>query len=126
MRKYELVIVIDGRTSEEDRSKTIAEVEAAVGKDSIIQKDEIGAIEAAYDLSWKRWNNKIYLVSYYCDLSPERIKEIKAAIAYVKGLMRHFFYSMKPTQKFFTYKELQDTFAKIEEEKEEASEMKEK
>lgn len=120
MRKYELVIVIDGRTSLDDRAKTISEVEVALGQDSIIQKDEIWSIEAAYELWWIRWNDKMYLVSYYCDLAPERIKEIKAAIAYVKWLTRHFFYSMTPSQKFFTYKELNDKFAKMAQDEESA------
>ena len=118
MKKYELAVVLDARTSEDERAAAIKQIEEAVGKDAILQKDEIGAMEAAYDFGGKSGNNKIFLLSYYCELTPERIAQIKKEIAYIKGLMRYFFYVMKPSQKFFTYKELQDHFAKLDEEEE--------
>lgn len=115
MKKYELVVVLDARTSQEEKQAAITTIEEALGKDAILQKDDMGAMDAAYDLSGKAGNNKIYVLSYYCELSPEAIVQVKKKIQYTKALLRSFFYAMKPTQKFFTYKELQDHFEKQEE-----------
>ncbi len=116
MKKYELVVVLDGRTSQEERDTAIAAIEAAIDTNNIVQKDEIGAMDAEYDLARVKGNNKIYLISYYLNLVPEAIREIEKKIAYIKPLKRHFFYAMTSTQPFFTFKELQKKFEEQEEE----------
>lgn len=115
MKKYELVVVLDARTSQEEKNTAMETVQNALGKDAILQKDEIGAMEAAYDFSQKKGNNKIYIVSYYCQLDPGKVQEVKKEIQYIKPLMRSFFYAMGEEQPFFTYKELQDHFGQLEE-----------
>jgi len=85
MKKYELVVVLDARTSQDERDEAIKTIEDVLWKGSILKKDDIGAVDAAYNLSGKAWNNKIYVVSYYCDLEPDALLQVKSKILYVQG-----------------------------------------
>ncbi len=106
MRKYELVVVCNARVWEEERNKTLQEVEKHFSN-NLIKKDDIWIKDAAYALHWKKDRTKMYLVSYYLELEPAQVAEIKKWMTYIQWIERYFFYSMKQDQQFFTYDELQ-------------------
>lgn len=116
MRKYELVVVLQARASSEEVQKTLSEIEGTL-PGGFLEKDDIGTVSSAYTLEKNEGDDKIYLVSYYLDLQPTDIKEIKEKMKFIKGIVRYFFYAMKPNQPFFKYKELQEKFEKMFEEK---------
>ena len=112
MRYYELVIVCDARVSEDDRKSTIQEIEWYLWN-TIQQKDDVWFLDSSYDLHWKKWDDKMYLVSYYLYSEPSNIKKIKYKMKYTKGINRFFFFHMKNNQKFMTYQETQEKIQHI-------------
>ena len=112
MKKYELVVILNGRISQEDMQKALTEIEATFA-DGIQKKDDMWLQTMAYDFSGVTWNNRMYLVSYYLSIDPQLIVDIKKKIAYVKWLERYFFYSMKDDQPFYTMKELEEKLPEL-------------
>lgn len=123
MRKYELVVLINGRTSQEDIDKALENVTSQLPDQAILATDVIGKKTMMYDFGGKTGNNVMYTVSYYLQLDPAAVAEIKKSFTYIDNLERYFFYSMADDQPFFTMKELEKHFTELfEEEKDEASE----
>lgn len=112
MRKYELVIVLNARIAEQEHAAAVKEVEGYLW-DAVVQKDDIWTIDASYDMHRKKWNNKVYLISYLLEMDATKVAELKAQMKYTKWLERHFFYSMSNTDVYMTYAETQKKVAAL-------------
>ena len=55
-------------------------------------------------------------MSYLLNLSPEQVKEVKAALLYNQALVKYEIYKMGKDQKFFHFEKLQSEFDKAIEE----------
>lgn len=127
MKKYELVIVCDAKTSDQELVKVITEIEENLWT-GIRKKDDMWLIDAAYKLLGKKDNLKIHVISYYLELDPKEIAIVSQKMTYMKGVIRYFFYSMTNDQPFWIYKDLVEKLKEKEEEKTEskASEIRKK
>lgn len=112
MRKYELVVVLQARASANEVAKIVQDIEATFPQ-SYLEKDDIGVVSSSYKLHHNEWDDKIYLISYCLELAPTDLKAIEGKLKFIKGIVRSFFYSMKPQQVFFKYKDIQEKFKKM-------------
>ncbi len=105
MQKYELVLLLNARKSEEELSKVIASVEKALPKDSILNKDDAWVMQSEY-LFWRdKELDKMYLISYHLQLNSEDMISFKKEVAYYEEIIRFFFYKMSNIEEFITYKD---------------------
>lgn len=103
MKPYELVLVVKASLTADEKKELLHSVEEIVGKDAIKQTDDVGVVKAAYLLENKKENTHIHLVSYYLMADPLQINVYTKGFTFLKWLIRHFFYAMKPNEKFMTY-----------------------
>lgn len=115
MQKYELVLLLDVAVKDSERKDFLWEFEKKFA-DNVKDKDEIGVQTLMYDLFEVKWNNKAYLVSYYLDLDPTQVKEVKKFFLYNKMVLKHEILSMKASDIFLHFeknqKELEDIMEK--------------
>ena len=111
MQNYELVLLLNANTSEADRKAFLADLEA---KFEVKEKDEIWIQNLSFKLKDK--NTKAYFVSYLLNLSPEQVKEVKAALLYNQAVVKYEIYKMGKEQTFFHFEKLQSEFDKAIEE----------
>ena len=95
MQNYELVLLLNANTSEADRKAFLADFEA---KFEVKEKDEIWIQNLSFKLKDK--NTKAYFVSYLLNLSPEQVKEVKAALLYNQAVVKYEIYKMGKNQTF--------------------------
>lgn len=107
MKPYELVLVIKASLNAEEKTELLTTVEEIIGADSIKQKDDIGVLKAAYPLQGKKENTHGHYVSYHLSIDPVSVNELTKKFAFVKGLIRHFFYAMGANEEFITYADMQ-------------------
>ena len=119
MKPYELVLVIKASLNADEKTELLATIEEYIGKDTIQQKDDIGVLKAAYLLQGKKDNTHVHLVSYYLHTDPVSINEFTKKFTFVKGLLRHFYYTMTKNEKFVTYADMQKKVEKVFSDKEE-------
>jgi ribosomal protein S6 len=58
--------------------------------------------------------NQAYIISYYLLCDPQQVPQMKKDMIFIKGILRFVFFSMKSTEKFWTFAELEKKFAKEE------------
>ncbi len=109
MKPYELVLILQASLPVDEKKELLDSIIDIIGKDSIQQTDDIGVLKAAYPLDGKRENTHIHLVSYHIIVDPLSVNVFTKKFAFLKGLIRHYFYTMKPNEKFMTYAEVQKT-----------------
>lgn len=119
MKPYELVLILKASLSVDEKQDLLDSIISIIGKDSIQQTDDIGVMKAAYLLDGKRDNTHIHLISYHLLLDPTLVNTFTKKFAFLKGLIRHYFYVMKPNEKFMTYNEVQKSLETILPKKEE-------
>mgnify|MGYP003500832657 FL=1 len=108
MKPYELVLVLQASLSAEAKKEVLDSVESLIGGSDVIkQKDDAGIVPAAYALGGKKDMTHINIVSYYIHIQPSSIKKCTQGFAFLKGLVRHFFYSMGANQVFMTFADVQ-------------------
>lgn len=113
MKPYELVLVIKASLSADEKTELLSTVESIIGADSIKQKDDIGVLKTAYPLEGKKENTHVHLVSYYLNLQTVSVNEYTKKFAFIKGLIRHFFYAMTPNEEFVTFADMQKKLEKV-------------
>ena len=64
MQKYDVVLLVDASLSETNRKEVVSEFEKLIKKD-IVDQDDMGLQQMAYNLGNKAWNDKAYVYSYY-------------------------------------------------------------
>lgn len=107
MQHYELVLLLNAKTSEAERKAFFADLEKQF---PIKEKDEIWIHELSFQL--KDGEDKAYFVSYYLELTPAQIKELKETLLYNKMLVRYELFKMNKDQPFFYFEKLQSVFDK--------------
>lgn len=107
MKPYELVIILQASLAVDAKQELLASIIDIIGQDSIQKTDDIGVVKAAYPLDGKKENTHIHLISYHLMLDPISVNVFTKKFAFLKGLIRHYFYAMKPNEKFMTYNEVQ-------------------
>ena len=108
MKKYELVLVIDAATSSDDITKTMGAVEKLVG--TILETDNMGLLPVAYPV---RGQNQAHYVSYYVELDPATIPEVKKELKLMKPLAKFFFYKMNDTDAFLKFADLKKQYEEM-------------
>jgi ribosomal protein S6 len=120
MKPYELVLVLKASLTVDEKKDLLDSIIDIIGKDSIKQTDDIGVLKTAYPLDGKKENTHMHLISYYLSVDPLSVNVFTKKFAFLKGLVRHYFYAMKPNEKFMTYSEVQkslETLLPVKEEK---------
>lgn len=113
MRRYEFVALLDSHLPSEEVENLKKELENTFG-DSIVEKDDIGLLSLAYEVKWR---DRAYFVSYYLDLDPSSITEMKKDISLKSGVLRFFFYKMNKNEEFLKFHEVNKQLEMTEEEK---------
>lgn len=119
MKPYELVLLVQASLTSDEKQEILDAVIDVIGKDSIKQTDDIGVMKSAYPLMGKKSNTHMHMVSYYLELDPTMVNICTQKFSFIKGLMRHFFYVMKPNEVYLTYSETQKKIEKLIPKKEE-------
>ncbi len=113
MKPYELVILLQANLSSDEKQEILDSVVDIVAKDNIKQTDDMGVMKSAYSLMGKKANSHMHIVSYHLHAEPVAINEYTRQFSFLKGLLRHFFYAMKPNEKYMTYADTQKALEKL-------------
>lgn len=107
MKPYELVVVLKASLPADEKKVLLTSIQEVLGEGTIQATDDMGVIAAAYPLQRKKENAHIHVVSYYIHANPQAIADYTKKFAYLKGLIRNFFYAMGANEAFVTYAEMQ-------------------
>jgi len=107
MQKYDVVLLIDASLSETNRKEVVSEFEKLIKK-NIVQQDDIGLQQLAYNLGNKAWNDKAYVYSYCIEAQAEDLDMIKKNVLYNKAIKRYFIFKMDKTDDFVTFQKVND------------------
>jgi ribosomal protein S6 len=102
MKNYEMVAVIDANLSSTDMQKAREDIEKLLGK-SIKEIDEIWLMPLAYPLLGQ---DQAYFVSYFTQIEPKSIDELKSELKLIKGLAKFSFFAMSNHETFLTMAQL--------------------
>lgn len=105
MQKYDVVLLVDATLSETDRKEVISEFEKLIKK-SIVQQDDIGLQQLAYNLGNKAWNDKAYVYSYYIEAQAEDLDIIKKHVLYNQAIKRYFIFKMGKNDIFAVFEKV--------------------
>ena len=107
MKLYELVLMFDATLSTEKYSEVLSAVLLTLWDSCVIQEtDDMGILPMAYALWAIKSKTYAHLISYKISIDPTALKPALAAMRYIAGLERVFFYSMSATQPFLYYKDV--------------------
>ena len=112
MQKYDIVLLLDGKLSDNERKAVLDEIEKSV-KMEILQKDDIGLKTLAYNLHDKAGQNTAYICSYYVQAPASEILEFKKQLVYNKAVKRYVVYKMGQKQQTFIFNDLQEELTKM-------------
>lgn len=112
MQKYELVLLLNSQVQEKERTSFLSKIENTF-KDNIIQKDDIGLKETAYNINWKSGNNMLYYVSYYMNLDNAQLDELKKNLLYTNIVVRYEIFRMKKDDPMVEFAKVQEELEKI-------------
>lgn len=112
MKPYELVVVLKASLPADEKKALVLSIEEVLGKGTIQATDDMGVLNAAYPLQGKKENEHIHVISYYIHSDPLAIGDYTKKFAYLKGLIRHFFYAMGANEPFVTYADMQKKLEK--------------
>jgi len=107
MQKYDVVLLVDASLSETNRKEVVSDFEKLIKK-NIVQQDDIGLQQLAYNLGNKAWNDKAYMYSYCIEAEAEDLDMIKKNVLYNKAIKRYFIFKMNKTADFVTFKKVND------------------
>jgi ribosomal protein S6/ribosomal protein S18 len=107
MQKYDVVLLLDASLSEINRKEVVSEFEKIIKK-NIVQQDDIGLQQLAYNLGNKAWNDKAYVCSYYIEAEAEDLDMIKKNVLYNKAIKRYFIFKMDKTDEFAVFTKVND------------------
>lgn len=105
MQKYDVVLLLDASLSETNRKEVVAEFEKLIKK-NIVQLDDIGLQQLAYNLGNKAWNDKAYVYSYGIQAEPEDLDVIKKNVLYNKAIKRYFIFKMEKNDEFTVFEKV--------------------
>lgn len=112
MQKYELVLMLNYQAQDSERKELLEKFEKEF-KSSIVSKDDMWIRELHHDLKWKKWENRAYFVSYYLDVEPSSLQNIRKTFLYTNTVVRYEIFKMSQTQEFFEFDKLQKELEKI-------------
>ena len=112
MQKYDVVLLIDASLSETNRKEVVAEFEKLIKK-NIVQQDDIGLQQLAYNLGNKAWNDKAYVYSYGIQAETEDFDLIKKNVLYNKAIKRYFIFKVEKTEDFVVFSKFNDELKAI-------------
>ncbi len=113
MSKYELVMLLNPRMTQEELDSLKNSIQEALPKWSILDIDDVWLIDTKYPLKKDKDLTKVYFVTYYVELSPEDISSFKEKVAYLKWIVRQFFYKLAHKDEFMKYNEVNSWAEKI-------------
>lgn len=106
MQKYELVLMLNSQVQDSERKNLLSKFEEDF-KSNIIQKDDMWLKETSYDINSKRWNDRIYYVSFCLELDNDWLAAVKKSLLYSNVIARYEIFKMTTTQSFFEFEKLQ-------------------
>jgi len=112
MQKYDVVLLIDASLSEINRKEVVSEFEKLIKK-NIVDQDDMGLQQLAYNLSNKAWNDKAYVYSYYIDAEAEDLDMLKKNVLYNKAIKRYFIFKINKTDEFVKFAKINDELKNI-------------
>jgi len=112
MQKYDVVLLVDASLSEIKRKEVVSEFETLIKK-NIVQQDDIGLQQLAYNLGNKAWNDKAYVYSYYINAEVEDLDMIKKNVLYNKSIKRYFIFKMEKADDFVAFAKVNDELKAI-------------
>ncbi len=110
MQKYDVVLLVDVTLSETVRKEVVWEFEKLI---KIVDRDDIGLQQLAYNLSNKAWNDKAYVYSYCVEAEAEDLDTIKKNLLYNKAIKRHFIFKMGKNEAFAKFNKVHDELTAI-------------
>ncbi len=112
MQKYDVVLLVDVSLSETARKEVVWEFEKLIKK-NIVDHDDIGLQQLAYNLGNKAWNDKAYLYSYCIEAQPADLELIKKTLLYNKSIKRYFIFKMGKNEEFTKFKKVHEELQTI-------------
>ena len=107
MQKYDVVLLVDASLSETNRKEVVSEFEKLIKK-GILEQDDMGLQQMAYNLGNKAWNDKAYVYSYCIEAQAEDLDMIKKTVLYNKAIKRYFIFKMEKTDEFVKFAKAND------------------
>ncbi len=99
MQKYDVVLLLDASLSETNRKEVVSEFEKIIKK-NIVDQDDMGIQQLAYNLANKAWNDKAYVYSYCIEAQAEDLDMIKKNVLYNKAIKRYFIFRIEKSENF--------------------------
>lgn len=118
MNKYELVVLVDPKMNKDDIKTVISNIEWIIW-DNILDRDDIGILDLAYEVSW---NDRAYFLSLFFSWDNDLLSTINYKLKLMESVIRYFIYSMSSSEKFLKYYDINKTFEDAEEKKKEETE----
>ncbi|MBS8121794.1 30S ribosomal protein S6 [Candidatus Vampirococcus lugosii] len=118
MNKYELVVLVDPKMNKDDIKTVISNIEGIIG-DNILDRDDIGILDLAYEVSG---NDRAYFLSLFFSGDNDLLSTINYKLKLMESVIRYFIYSMSSSEKFLKYYDINKTFEDAEEKKKEETE----
>ena len=112
MQNYELVILLDPKTQENERNELLSKFEEEF-KGSIVEKDDLWVQQLQYDLWRVRNRNSAHIVSYYLTLETSKIDDVKKMFLYNNIIFRYSILKMSKEQQKWNFDKLQKELTKI-------------
>lgn len=110
MNRYELVVLVDSRLSNEEIESNIKLVDEILWK-NLIEKDDMWLLDLEYNMNWA---DRAYFVSYFIDSDDTTMSVLRKHFFLNKEkILRYVFYKMSPKDEFLKYKDLQKKFENI-------------
>jgi len=112
MQRYELVFILDASLTDAKRQEITSKVEETLWG-WLLEKDEIWLLQLKYNLGWVSTHDRAYFNSYFIEVEPKELGEIKKLFLYNKSVLRYVFYKTTKTSKFLNFKKTNDELEKI-------------
>lgn len=106
MQKYELILMLSSQVQDFDRKDLLSKFEEEF-KSNVVVKDDMWLKETAYEIGSKRWNDRIYYISYCLELNNDWLIALKKSLLYSNVITRYEIFKMANNQTFFEFEKLQ-------------------
>lgn len=116
MKKYELVVVVDAQLWSIEIGQVIETIEWYWSKESQNVKDDIGVQQVFHFLPAQK-HHVAHFVSYELVLDPSSLDELKKKIKLTKWVQRFVFFSLSMSETVLNFKELNEKYSKVIDEK---------
>lgn len=113
MKAYELVLVVDPQTTQEERDAVHEGIQKIAGKSAIKHYEDMWLMQFEYEMYQKKWLHQGFVSSYHVEVESETMAELKQELSYNKKLLRYVFFGLSEQQPYYTMSEVEEKIAPL-------------